>query len=102
MVGQLDELETKLASMRYDPEAQLDAHHVRLARVLDSYGRYASGSFGGIHVNRALGAYEQCLESSGVSAAAAAAATALTARTADTHFRQRQNQANVQVTGQVC
>lgn len=69
MNTQLDELNQILSYQReHGPGRQLNSsapefqkRHVRLARVLDSFGRYESGLVYGR--NELLGSYEQCLES---------------------------------------
>ena len=65
MVSQLDELEAQLERVRRSTSASnwpLAEQHVRLARVLDSYGRYGSGSLDGL--SRAIGSYNQCISTS--------------------------------------
>lgn len=60
MVGLVDELSRKLARKRQDRNSslQLEEKHIRLARVLDSFGRYESGHL--IGRTHSSGSFDQC------------------------------------------
>lgn len=63
MLKLVDDLRTRVARQRQEPSGQmgLDGRHIRLARALDSFGRYDSAHLSGRF--QSLGSYEQCVTS---------------------------------------
>ena len=63
MLAQLDELEARLDNKRHNSsfELALDERHIRLARAMDSYGRYEAGALLGKH--QFLGSFAGCKSS---------------------------------------